>query len=137
MCAGKTTKDILKMFARVMTVLVLLLQNYFLPLHPILWYFPPLFPTLRLLQVNTFFVLFFFFQTSPVAEVKPGPESLYCVGNREELFREIRKVQQRTKCTNTTCLDFISLFNKYVHTLTQTLTHAHKHKHTQFKCTCV
>ena len=53
------------------------------------------------------------------------------------LFREIRKVQQQTKCTNTTCLDFISLFNKYVHTLTQTLTHAHKHKHTQFKCTCV
>ena len=48
-----------------------------------------------------------------MSAVKPDAEQLYCAGNQEELLREIRKVQQRTKCTNTTCLDFIALFSKY------------------------
>ena len=34
--------------------------------------------------------------------------------NPEEFLKDLRKLQQRTKCTETTCLNVIDLFEKYV-----------------------
>ena len=41
-------------------------------------------------------------------------EKLYCAVNREEFFKDLRKLQAKTKCTNKTCVNFIRLFDKYV-----------------------
>ena len=41
-------------------------------------------------------------------------EQLYCSINPREFMRDVRKLQQRTKCTNKTCVDFIRLFSKHV-----------------------
>ena len=41
-------------------------------------------------------------------------ERLYSATNHEEFLKDLRKLQARTKCTNTTCVNFIQLFTKYV-----------------------
>ena len=44
----------------------------------------------------------------------PEDESIYEARDYNEFLRDLRKLQQNTKCSNRTCLDFIHLFSKYV-----------------------
>ena len=39
---------------------------------------------------------------------------IYADDDPNELFRDLRGLQQRTNCSNTTCLEFIKLYNKHV-----------------------
>ena len=41
-------------------------------------------------------------------------EKLYSSVNHDEFIRDVRQLQHRAKCTNTTCVDFIRLFSKYI-----------------------
>ena len=58
------------------------------------------------------------FFESVVAVLQCAPKAsaakkLCCAINRDEFITDVRKLQSRTKCTNSTCVDFIRLFAKY------------------------
>ena len=44
------------------------------------------------------------------------PETIYRYGSLdpEEFIRDVRQLQHKNKCSDKTCVDFISLFNQYV-----------------------
>lgn len=50
----------------------------------------------------------------PSHDCKREPEEIYCSVDAEQFARDVRQLQHNNKCSDKTCVDFITLFNRYV-----------------------